>query len=490
MRKVPPSLPFLVPLLAAVAVLAAGCESSDSAPGPDPVPTATLTRAQVRDRIEGGWVGQMVGVVAAGWTEFAYKGVIIPEDQVPEWDPETFFFTAWMQDDLYVEVPFVEAMLAHGPLVGYGPLGEAFVNTTFRLWHGNEHARNALERGIPAPGSGHYTNNEHCDDIDWQIEADYIGLMTPGMTHEAVELAWRHGHVIGFGDGVYGGVFVAAMHAEAFVADTLDQVIAAGLAAIPADTDFRRLLADVQDGYARNSAWEVTWQEIEDKWGDTDRCPTGLDDPYNIDAKLNAGYVLMGLLYGEGDFWDSIVISMRGGQDSDCNPSTVAGILGTLYGLSGIPAEYKTHIDWTDKKFEYTDRTLGDLVDASEALARQIVAVGGGTITGEGDAQVWEVPRRPVPMLIREQWPRQANEAPAWTDVRVAGIDGRTVRFEAAATDDDGIVSYLWAFGDLTYGDGATPEHTYLAPGTYEAHAWVTDTIGNTSWQAIPVVVP
>lgn len=481
---------LLVMCLVAAAGVATGCESSSSEPGPEPLPTATLSHAQVRDRIEGGWVGQMIGVVAAGWTEFAYKGRIIPQDEVPEWDPETLFFTAWMQDDLYVEVPFIEAMLEHGPRVGYGPLGNAFLNTTFQLWHGNEAARTALASGIPAPGSGHYANNAHCDDLDWQIEADYIGLVTPGMTHEAVELAWRHGHLIGYGDGVYGGVFVAAMHAEAFVARTLDQVIAAGLAAIPPDTDFRRLLADVQDGYAHNAAWEDTWQMIEDKWGHTDRCPVGLDDPYNIDAKLNAGYVLMGLLYGEGDFWNSIVISMRGGQDSDCNPSTVGGILGTLYGLSGIPAEYTTHLDWTDKKFHFTDKTLGDLVDASETLARQIVTTGGGAISGEGDAQVWEVPRRPVPMLIREQWPREANEAPTWTQVRVAGIDGLTVHLEAGATDEDGISSFMWTFGDLTYGDGASPAHAYQAPGTYEAHVWVTDTVGNTSWRAIPVVVP
>jgi len=474
--------------LAMVAGLAAGCAATED--GDEAVPTVTMTRAQVRDRIEGGWVGQMVGVVAAGWTEFGFKGVTIREDQVPEWDPETMFFTAWMQDDLYVEVPFIEAMLAQGPLVGYGPLGDAFVDTAFPLWHGNEAARTALAAGIPAPASGHYAHNAHCDDIDWQIEADYIGLMTPGMTHEAVEMAWRHGHVIGFGDGVYGGVFVAAMHAEAFVADTVDQVIAAGLAAIPADTDFRRLLADVQDGYLRNPDWEDTWQEIQDKWGDTDRCPVGLDGPYNIDAKLNAGYVLMGLLYGEGDFWNSLVIAMRGGQDSDCNPSTVAGILGTLYGLSGIPDAYKTELDWTGKKFDYTDKTLGDLVDATEALARRIVEVRGGTIVGEGDGQTWEVPRRPFGTLIREQWPREANEAPVWTVEPSADGNGRTVRFTADATDADGIAGYQWAFGDLTWESGASPEHTYRAAGTYEAHVWVTDAVGNTSWRSVAVQVP
>ena len=31
----------------------------------------------------------------------------------------------------------------------------------------------------------------------------------------------------------------------------------------------------------------------------------------------------------------------------------------------------------------------------------------------------------------------------------------------------DGIVSYAWSFGDGSTGTGATPSHTYTAPGTY-----------------------
>ncbi len=476
-------------LLAALALPGfASCDSDDG--GTPVVPTVTLTGTLVRDRIAGGWVGQMVGVVAAGWTEFGYKGRIIPEGEFPEWDPFAFF-TAWMQDDLYVEVPLLVAMRQHGVQAGWPVLGQAFRDTQFQLWHGNETARHALKEGLEAPDSGHFSHNKHCDDIDWQIESDYLGLMAPGLTRQAVELAWRQGHLIGYGDGVYGGVWVAAMHAEAFVATDLQQVIDAGLAAIPEDTDFRKVLRDVQDGFARHpDDWTATWQEIEDQWGTADRCPYGRDISYNIDAKLNAGYVLMGLLYGRGDFWNSIRIAIRCGQDSDCNGSTVGGILGTLYGYSGIPAEYLTEMDWTDKKFDYTDATLQDCVDATEELARQAVVLAGGRIEGTGDAETWVLPRRDLTPLVREQWPKEADEAPALATAKVVSVKGRTVRFEAAATDDDGIASFTWTFGDLDYGDGATPTHTYPAAGTYEAVVWVSDAIGNTSWKSVPVVVP
>ena len=51
------------------------------------------------------------------------------------------------------------------------------------------------------------------------------------------------------------------------------------------------------------------------------------DGGFNIDAKINAAYIAMGLLYGSGDIEDTCIISMRCGQDSDCNPSNALGIL-------------------------------------------------------------------------------------------------------------------------------------------------------------------
>ncbi len=32
-----------------------------------------------------------------------------------------------------------------------------------------------------SPASGHWKNNPNADDIDFQIETDSVGLMTPGM---------------------------------------------------------------------------------------------------------------------------------------------------------------------------------------------------------------------------------------------------------------------------------------------------------------------
>ena len=62
---------------------------------------------------------------------------------------------------------------------------------------------------------------------------------------------------------------------------------------------------------------------------------------FNIDAVLNSAYIIIGLLYGEGDFGKTIDISTRCGHDSDCNPASSGGILATIIGYDALPEYWK-----------------------------------------------------------------------------------------------------------------------------------------------------
>jgi len=139
-----------------------------------------LTEDRLYDKISGSWVGQMVGVTWAASTEFLYNGVMIPEKDVPKWVP-TMVNDAFLQDDLYVEVPFMEAMVKHGVDATIEEIAPYFRDSEFMLWHANEQGRRNLRNGIEPSLAGHYKYNHHADDIDWQIEADYLGNVFPGM---------------------------------------------------------------------------------------------------------------------------------------------------------------------------------------------------------------------------------------------------------------------------------------------------------------------
>ena len=49
--------------------------------------------------------------------------------------------------------------------------------------------------GIMPPDSGHWRNNPHADDIDFQIEADYAGIMSPGLPAAASHFSDDIGHI-------------------------------------------------------------------------------------------------------------------------------------------------------------------------------------------------------------------------------------------------------------------------------------------------------
>ena len=93
------------------------------------------------------------------------------------------------------------------------------------LWHANQAGRYNILNGIKAPQSGHWKNNPHADCIDYQIEADFAGLMSPGMPNTASAICDKIGHIMNYGDGWYGGVYVGAMYALAFVSNDINYIV-------------------------------------------------------------------------------------------------------------------------------------------------------------------------------------------------------------------------------------------------------------------------
>jgi probable HAF family extracellular repeat protein len=74
------------------------------------------------------------------------------------------------------------------------------------------------------------------------------------------------------------------------------------------------------------------------------------------------------------------------------------------------------------------------------------------------------------------------NQAPVARFTRSCNSTTRTCTFNGtSSTDDVGIVSYAWNFGDGTTGTGATASHTYASGGTYKVTLTVTDGGGLTN---------
>lgn len=361
--------------------------------------TRQLTLAELEDKIRGGWAGQMIGVAYGAPTEFKACGKI--GDWELSWNPDQVE-NAIHQDDLYVEMTFARVMDTIGLDATSAHYGEAFKTSQYHLWHANAAARRALNRGIKAPMSGHPKYNVHANDIDFQIEADFIGLMCPGLPNAVVRFADRVGRVMNYGDGLYGGMFVGGMYAAAFFENDPRRVVEAGLQCLPPRSGYAQVIQDVLNWHAETpNDWRRVWQKLQEKWDKHDACPDGALAPFNIDARLNGAYIAIGLLFGNKDFGKTMEISTRCGQDSDCNPSNAAGVLGVILGYSGIPDIYKAGIPkLADKKFDFTDYSFNEICQSTLKRALAVVKRYGGRVTDTAISVPQQSPKTPK----LEQW--------------------------------------------------------------------------------------
>ena len=418
-----------------------------------------ISVAEYRDKMKGGWIGQIAGVCWGAPTEFRYCNRTIPENELPVWKPE-MINDAFGQDDIYVEMTFLRTMEEYGLDVSIRQAGIDFANSEYPLWHANVCGRKNLRSGIAPPNSSRPEFSHCADDIDYQIESDFSGLISPGLPNNAVLMGEKFGRLMNYGDGMYAGQFIGAMYAEAFFETDVVKIIKKALDAIPAGSQYAEMVRDVlkwKEEYPDN--FEDCWQKINEKYHENPNyrqwsC-SGVDSDFNIDVKINGAYVLVGLLYGNGDLDETIKISTRCGQDSDCNPSSAGGVLFTTLGFSALPARFSEKLDET-RVFSHTAYNFPALLNVCEKLATQAVEKEGGFVREENGESFFYIPKTEVR-------PSALTSCAAPTDKPVEGPEAMFSEEELAKlkfrtyNDDAALDKFFFGFRTSHMGPDMSP---------------------------------
>ena len=238
-----------------------------------------------------------------------------------------------------------------------------------------------LKNGIPAPASGSLAVNGAAiaEQIGGQIFIDSWGWLNPGNPKRAAEMSARAASVAHDGNGLHGARWVAAAIAQAFVAKSIDEIVATAMAQIPGDSEYARVANAVIAFHKANPGdWRACQRMLIADFG-YDRYP-GV-----CHIIPNAGVLIMAVLYGEGDLPRTAEIATMAGWDTDCNAGNAAAIVGTFQGLQPGWDKYRKPIN----DFLVTSGVLGtvNILDIP-SFARELVVLG-QRLNGETPDPLW-----------------------------------------------------------------------------------------------------
>ncbi|MBN1319102.1 MAG: ADP-ribosylglycohydrolase family protein [Anaerolineales bacterium] len=349
--------------------------------------------ADYEERVYAGWLGKCIGVRLGAPTEnWTYQEIRDNLGEITDYFPLPAGTVFKPDDDTSMPMILLRAIQDYGPAVTASQIGDTWLNylgdQRGTLWWGgygvsSEHtAYLNLKNGIPAPKSGSAALNGKLlsEQIGGQIFSDIWGLVAPNNPGLAATYAARASSVSHDGNGILGGMFVAALVSAAFNEPDPRSLIRSSLTVIPPESEYARMVNAVLKFHRKNPGdWRQAYHFIHQNYG---------YDRYPGTAHIipNAALIVLGLLYGEGDFSHSIQITNMAGWDTDCNVGNVGAIMGVAVGLNGINDRWRKPINDTLVTAGIIGvRNLTDLPSCAELIANL-----GRTIAGEKPH-----PRRP-----------------------------------------------------------------------------------------------
>ncbi|HSV99425.1 MAG TPA: ADP-ribosylglycohydrolase family protein [Sedimentisphaerales bacterium] len=335
-----------------------------------------ISAEELRDKIRGGLLGQILGNLNGLPHEFKY---IAEPGNVTEYIP-ALSEGAWTDDDTDFEWVYIKVMQDENclllPSERIARLWRERINK--RIWCANQYARQLMDLGIEPPLTGSSVLNPWADfNISGQFLCETFGLIAPAMPQAAARIGLNYTRVAIDGEPAQATQLFTNMIAMAFVEDDIDALLDHGLAAIDPESATARIVAEVRVWHKQHpDDWRATRKLLKAKHS---RHNGPMRDRNGYE--LNTGSVIAALLYGQGDFVKTLTTAFNFGWDADCNAATAGTILGVMKGYRWMLAQgwqitdrYKN----TTRENMPADETITSFADRLIDLAERVIVEQGG----------------------------------------------------------------------------------------------------------------
>ncbi len=352
------------------------------------------------DKLQGMWLGEILGNYAGR----PYEGDCVKGGLTVaiDWDSENSFIhtNPWHGDDDTVFEYMYMNLLKSNTNPSNADIQTAWeTHVPLQSFYiANRQARWLMADGVNVPQTGSINKNMHWYAIDSQITTEALGAAVPGLRQRAADLAGQFGSVTNNDYPVHAAQYYSAMYAAAAFDSDVETLVAKGLEVVPVTSRTHQVIEDVVGWYVDDKAdssldWRATHEKIWDKY-------CGADSKgryrYWIESTINTGLTTMAVLYGQGDFKETVEIGVLGGFDCDCNPATAGGLIGLVEGYSNLPTDLTSatsdnyHVDTLINITK--DTTISQVAADWQTVAEAQILAAGGSIEGSGANRTYHLP--------------------------------------------------------------------------------------------------
>ncbi|MBR5615024.1 MAG: ADP-ribosylglycohydrolase family protein [Clostridia bacterium] len=327
-----------------------------------------LNRKFYEDKVRACWIGKNIGGTMGG----PYEGRTEMQDATtfvtPKGEPLP-------NDDLDLQILWLCAMEERGAAaINEKVLGEYWLNYVPAQWNEYGIAKRNMAMGIHPPYSGEYNNEKWRDSNGAWIRTEIWACMFPAYPEFATRYAFYDACVDhGTGEGTYAAIFVAAMESAAFFEKDVNKLIETGLSYIPENCKLAQSVRLACKLYEE----KTDFKEARNKIVEANKELGWFQAPGNV------AFVILGLLYGEGDFKKSMIHAINCGDDTDCTGATIGSLMGIMYGTEGIPKDWTEYIGdriitvAIDRSYVFWPKTCEELTQRTLKLVPSALAVFG-----------------------------------------------------------------------------------------------------------------
>lgn len=305
-----------------------------------------INQTDYRNRVLGCWMGKNIGGTLGApfeWRRQVNAVSFYAQDLGGEPLPN---------DDLDIQLLWLVALEERGIDLDANLLSEYWTLYVTPHWSEYGTAKINMRSGLQPPLSGAF-GNAYKDSCGAFIRSEIWACIAPG--HPALAARYACQDAIldhGDGEGTYAAVFTAALESAAFVLQDIESLIDVALSYIPGDCGVVGAVRCVREARHAGHSWlEARDAVLAGFRGDTffgypahtsdeDRRKGFADGRRGWDAPSNIGMLLIGLLYGKGDFGQSLCTAVNCGEDTDCTAATAGAIFGILHGIAAIPDKW------------------------------------------------------------------------------------------------------------------------------------------------------